>query len=101
MKISQIRSGMDGITVSGRITSIGIKSIVKTRYGEAAVVRSVLEDDTGTITLNLWRGQIDLVREGDDVRVENAFVRTYRDQLELNVGGRGRIVVLPRTGASL
>ncbi|MDH5437449.1 MAG: hypothetical protein OEX76_00940 [Candidatus Bathyarchaeota archaeon] len=46
--------------------------------------------------LNLWRRQIDLVKEGDLVRVENAFVRAYRNPLELNVGSRGKIVVLSR-----
>lgn len=87
---------MDGVTVSGRITYIGIKRIVKTRFGEAPVSRAILEDDTGEIALNLWREQIDLVKEGDTVRVESAFVRTYQDQLELNVGSRGKIVVLSR-----
>ena len=85
---------MDRVTVTGRITYIGIKKIVKTRFGEAPVARAVLEDDTGKIGLNLWREQISLVREGDLVRVENGFVRTYLDQLELNVGSRGRIVVV-------
>ena len=87
---------MEGVTVSGRITYIGIKTTVTTRFGEAPVARAVLEDDSGRITLNLWRGQIDLVKEGDVVRVENGFVQTYRDQLELNVGSRGKIVVLSR-----
>ncbi len=97
MKIGQIHSKMEGVTVSGRITYIGIKTIVETRFGEAAVARAALEDDTGKIALNLWREQIDLVKEGDLVRIENGFVRTYRDQLELNVGSRGRIVVLSRS----
>jgi len=87
---------MDRVTVSGRITYIGIKKIVKTRFGEAPVARAILEDDTGKIALNLWRGQIDLIKEGDVIRVENGFVRTYQDQLELNVGSRGRIIVLSR-----
>ena len=87
---------MDRVTVSGRITYIGIRRIVKTRFGEAPVARAILEDDTGKIALNLWRGQIDLVNEGDVVRVENGFVRTYQDQLELNVGSRGKIVVVSR-----
>ena len=85
---------MDRITVSGRITYIGIRTIVKTRFGEAPVARAILEDDTEKIALNLWRAQIDLVQEGDVVRIENGFVRTYKGQLELNVGSRGKIVRL-------
>ena len=94
MKVRQIRAGMNGITVTGRISYVGIRRIVQTKFGEAPVVRAVLEDETGKISLNLWRDQIDLVSEGDMVRIENAFVRSYKEQLELNVGSRGRIVVL-------
>lgn len=101
MKINQIRAGMDGVFVEGRISYIGIKRIVQTRYGEAPVATAVFEDDSGKISLNLWRNQIDLVKEGDVVRVENGFVRTFKDQLELNVGSRGKILVLDRKKTSL
>lgn len=87
---------MDRISVSGRIAYIGIKMTVETRFGEAQVARAVLEDETGRINLNLWRDQIELVREGAVVRIENGFVKTYKDQLELNVGSRGKITVLSR-----
>lgn len=97
IKVNQIRAGMDGVTVMGRISYMGLKRFVQTKYGEAPVVTAVLEDDSGKISLNLWRNQIDLVKEGDVVRVENGFVRTFKDQFELNVGSRGRITVLSRS----
>jgi len=53
MKINQIRAGMDGVTVTGRISYIGIKKIVKTKFGEAPVARAILEDDTGRIVI-VW-----------------------------------------------
>jgi len=96
LKINQIRAGMDGITLTGRIASISDKREVDTRYGKAYVANAVLEDDTGRISLNLWRNQIDPVKVGDLVKVENGFVRTFRQQLELNVGRRGRIAVISR-----
>lgn len=94
MKIKDIRAGMDGITVTGCLTKMGEKREVETRFGKALTVATLLEDDTGRIILNLWRDQIDLVKVGDIVRIENGFVRTFRDQLELNVGSRGKIIVL-------
>jgi len=97
MKLDQISVGMDGLTVEGCISHIGIKRIVKTKYGEAPVATAVLEDDSGKISLNLWRNQMDLVKEGDVVRIENGFVRTFKDQLELNVGSKGRIIVISRS----
>jgi len=85
---------MDGVNVTGRITRIGEGRFVETRYGRATVATAVLEDDTGSILLNLWRNQITQVKVGNIVRVENGFARVFRDQLELNVGSRGRIAVL-------
>lgn len=97
LKISEIKAGMDGITVTGRIIHIENIRTVQTRYGPAKVALATLEDDTGRITLNLWRDQIDKVLEGDVVRVEHGFIRTFGNRLELNVGRRGKIVVVSRT----
>lgn len=96
LKISQIRPGMRGICITGIIESIDDVKVVETRFGPARVAQAVLRDESGSIILNLWRGQIDAVREGDTVRVENAFVRTFRGQMELNVGRDGRISVMRR-----
>jgi adenine-specific DNA glycosylase len=37
-----------------------------------------------------------LVKVGDTIRVENGFVRSFKGQLELNVGSKGKIVVVSR-----
>ena len=87
---------MDGITVTGRIISVSDEKEVETKYGKVHVANAVLEDDTGKIRLKLWRGQINLVKVGDLVRIENGFIRTFQQQLELNVGSRGRITVISR-----
>lgn len=34
--------------------------------------------------------------EGDYIRIEKGFVKSFRDQLELNVGSRGKIVIVSR-----
>jgi replication factor A1 len=76
---------MDRITVVGRVVHIGIRRIVRTKFGEALVATAVLEDDSGRIALNLWRDHADMVKEGDVIRVENGFVRVYQELLELNL----------------
>ena len=67
---------------------IDINRTAKTRFGEAVVAGVALEDDAQKISLNLWKFQISLAKGGDLGKVENRFVRTYRDQLELNAGSR-------------
>jgi len=67
---------------------------VQTRFGPATVSWAVLEDDTGSLRLNLWREQSDRVKIGDFVRLVNAFVKVYKGEMELNIGSDGRIEVL-------
>jgi len=92
MKIADIKPGMNNVTVTGRIVNIGEKKLVTTRFGDAYVAQALLENYTGKIILNLWRGQIEMVKVGDMVTVENGFVGGFKKQLELNVGSKGRIV---------
>jgi len=96
VKISDIHPDMRNLEVSGEIVDIGEKREVETRFGPAAVVAAVLEDETGSIRLNLWRSQIDMVKRGDRITVVKAFVRTFRGNMELNIGGDGKIIVLDR-----
>lgn len=96
LKINQISGKMRNIEVTGKIVRKGDTREVETRYGPARFSRTILEDETGSIRLNLWRQQIDRVRVGDTVRLVNAFVRVYRGEMELNIGSDGRTEVLER-----
>ena len=62
MKIKELKLKMKEIEVMGRITS---KRIQHTDFPKLAKV--TLEDETGLITLNLWRNQVDQIKVGDFV----------------------------------
>ena len=96
IRIAELKQGMRGLTIVGKIAQIGEVQTVMTRFGQARVAAAVLEDETGSIRLNLWRDQIDKVRVGDSVRLENAFIRMFNNQSELNIGKDGKITVLAR-----
>ena len=94
VKIRDIRAGMRNITVEGTIRSKSDVMYLRTRYGPAKFAYAIIEDDTGSIRLNLFRRQVDIVRVGKRVKVVNAFVKEFRGRLELNVGADGKIEVL-------
>lgn len=58
------------------------------------MTQAVIEDETRSAVLNLWRDQVKLVRPGDIIRVENTFTKEFKGRIVLNVGNSGRIVVL-------
>jgi replication factor A1 len=92
VKIREIQTDMRNIEVVGRIVSISERRHVQTRFGPADVATAILEDETGSIHVNLWRQQIDAVSEGRIVKMVNAFAKLYGNRLELNIGKDGQIV---------
>ena len=96
LKIAQIKPGMRGISITGRVVRKGDRKEVETKFGPATVSWAILEDETGSIRLNLWRHQIDKVRVRDTIGLVNAFVKVYKGEMELNIGSNGRIELLER-----
>lgn len=92
VKICEIQAGMRSIEVTGRIVGLSSRKRVQTRFGLADVATATLEDETGSIHINLWRQQIESASEGKTVKIINGFVRTYGNRLELNVGSDGQII---------
>jgi replication factor A1 len=97
VKIRDIQPEMRNIELTGRVTKVSDKREVETKFGPASVAAAILEDETASIRLNLWRWQIDSVKEGDTVKIINGFTRTFEGRIELNIGGDGKIIVLSRT----
>ena len=83
MKIIEVRARakqkMKNIEVVGQVTS---KIIRRSVFPELA--KATLEDETGSITLNLWRNQVDQVKVGDLVRVKQAYLKWRGRRMELN-----------------
>jgi replication factor A1 len=94
LKINEIESGMNGVSMEGKIIEKSDPRSVNTRYGQRSVADVKLEDETGTINLSLWEQQIDLVNVGDRVRITGAYVTEYRDEIQLNIPRSGTIEVV-------
>ena len=92
MNISELKTGMRGVSVVGKIVSISEPRTVNLRAGGTAqVADAVLSDDTGSIKLSLWDSQINQVKQGDKVSVENGYIQSFRGENSLNIGKYGKI----------
>jgi ssDNA-binding replication factor A large subunit len=78
--IRDLKRGMKGVRAGGKVQSV--KKDLRSAYTPHAL--AVIRDRTGSIPLNLWRGQISQVRIGDAVLVKEGFVRAWRGTLELS-----------------
>jgi len=95
VKISALRDGMRSVNIVGRVLDISEIREVRSRYGNGTfrVATATIGDETGTIKLTLWNEQIDKVNVDDTINIENGYVKSFRGEIQLNIGKYGRFNV--------
>ncbi|TET26907.1 MAG: DNA-binding protein [Candidatus Bathyarchaeum sp.] len=96
MKINELRDGMRKVDVEANVIEKSDAREVRSRYTNETyrVADATVEDETGTITLTLWNEQVEQVNVGDRVKIENGYIKSFRDVLQLNSGKYGSLTVL-------
>ena len=96
MKINELRDGMRKVDVEANVIEKSDAREVRSRYTNETykVADATIEDETGTITLTLWNEQVIQVNVGDRVKIENGYIKSFRDVLQLNSGKYGSLTVL-------
>ena len=91
MKISELKPGQGNVNLDAEVVEIKPAREIN-KYGRTLKVADViLRDDSGTITLALWNENIDKVSEGKKVKIENGYVNTWQDKVQLTLGKFGKI----------
>jgi replication factor A1 len=95
MKISELKAGMRGVSVIGNVDSLTEARTVNLRSGGTAqVADALISDETGSIKLSLWDEQINIVKHGDKISVENGYTQAFRGENSLNIGKYGKLTKL-------
>jgi replication factor A1 len=94
VKIAELNSNSRKINLTATVTEKEEPREVNTRYGKTRVAEATIDDDSGNIKLVRWGDEIDGIRIGDKVKIENAFIKEWNGELQLSAGKYGRISVL-------
>lgn len=96
MKIGELQSGMKRVEVEASVVDKGAPRQVKARFGDEMfnVADAIVQDDSGSIKLTLWNEQIDQVNIGDNIKIENGYVTSFKGEIQLNVGKFGKLSIL-------
>jgi len=99
LKISEINSSIDGVSLYARVKSISpIKKFVG-KDGAPGVVQAIyLSDETGLIKINLWHDKTNLVSElnldkNSLLLIKDAYVSVYNEKNELSLRQGGSITL--------
>jgi replication factor A1 len=92
MNISELKAGMRNVSIIGRIESVGEPRTVNLRTGGTnTVADAIISDETGSIKLSLWGGDINKVQPGDKVSIENGYINTFKGENSISVGKFGNL----------
>ncbi|HSB47419.1 MAG TPA: OB-fold nucleic acid binding domain-containing protein [Candidatus Bilamarchaeum sp.] len=94
MKISDLKPGTGSVMIDAEVVSKDTEREVN-KYGRKLRVANVtIKDDSGSITLVLWNDQIDLVKAGDKIKIENGYVNEWQGASQLTLGKFGKLTVV-------
>jgi len=95
LQIKDLTAETKLVNLKATVIEKSIIRMVFSRFGDALLVsNAIISDDTGSTKLTLWNNQIEAISVGDAVEIENGQVKTFRGELQVSVGRRGKLQVV-------
>ena len=93
--IKDLQDGQKRVSVEAKVVEKSEVREVKSRFKDETyrIVDAVVADETGSIKLTLWNDQINLVNIGDNIKIENGYITSFKGEIQLNVGKFGKLTV--------
>jgi ssDNA-binding replication factor A large subunit len=90
MKLSELRPGMENLTLDVELTSVEELREVETYTGtKHTLVEGTVKDGSGSVGLTVWNekiGELGEVKPGERLRLVNVFITSYKGTLSVNIG---------------
>jgi replication factor A1 len=93
--IKDLQDGQKRVSVEAKVVEKSEVREVKSKFKDETyrIVDAVVADETGSIKLTLWNDQINLVNVGDNIKIENGYITSFKGEIQLNVGKFGKLTV--------
>jgi replication factor A1 len=93
VKIGSLTPRSRGVNLVAKVVEKPEPRVVSSQYdqSEHRLTEALIADETGAITLVLWDDNIDMVSEGDSIKVTNGFVKLFKGRMQLNLGRYGKV----------
>ena len=93
--IKELQDGMKRVSIEAKVVDKGDPREVKSRFKDETyrIVDAVVADESGSVKLTLWNEQIDQINVGDNIKIENGYVTSFKSEIQLNVGKFGKLTV--------
>ena len=94
--IKDLHNGDKRVSVEAKVVEKSDVRQVQSRFKNETyrIVDAVVADESGSIKLTLWNEQIDLVNVGDNIKIDNGYITSFKGEIQLNVGKFGSLKVV-------
>ena len=97
LQIKDLNAETKLVNLKATVIEKSIIRMVFSKFGDALLVSTaIISDETGSTKLTLWNNQIDTISVGDAVQIENGQVKTFRGELQVSIGRRGKLHVIEK-----
>lgn len=95
MKLSELKTGMDNISITADVSDISEPRSVMTKFGSQVQLTTVtVTDGDGNMKLVLWGDLPEGLDVGKKVEIANGFVKEFRGELQLGISRGGKVSVV-------
>jgi replication factor A1 len=100
LQIKDIDARVRCVNLKAKVVGKSIPRYVFSRFGDALTLSTAtISDGTGCMRMSLWNAEIGRVSIGDTVQINNGRVRTFRGELQVSLGRKGRLQVVENQSA--
>ena len=94
MEIKDIQANQGNIDIVATVIQKEDERTFEKFGKQGRVCNATLGDETGQVKLTLWNEDIDKVKEGDKIHIENGWCSEYKGEKQLSSGKFGKIEVV-------
>ncbi len=89
--IKDLRSGEPSVNLLCKVISLNSRELEQDD-GTKEIYYGILADDTGRVPFTVWETRGLNMQEGDVIRIQNAYTKEFRGEVQVNVSNRATII---------
>ncbi|BDB98909.1 MAG: OB-fold nucleic acid binding domain-containing protein [Saccharolobus sp.] len=97
-KIGNLKPNMENVSVTVRVLEASDSRQIQTKNGLRTISEAIVGDETGRVKLTLWGKHAGSIKEGQVIKIENAWTTAFKGQVQLNAGSKTKISEVSEDG---
>ncbi|TRN02065.1 single-stranded DNA-binding protein [Sulfolobus sp. E1] len=97
-KVGNLKPNMESVDLTVRVLEATDARQIQTKNGTRTISEAIVGDDTGRVKLTLWGKHAGSIKEGQVVKIENAWTTAFKGKVQLNAGSKTKISEVSEDG---